>query len=97
MNTHTHTPPRLVLLALLAVGPAAPWSPAPAEAQQLPWIGLSAHGAQLVEEVGPGHHGPGPADHFGFVVATGDFNNNDGFDDLAVGIPRPATSAPGRA
>ncbi len=86
MNTHTHPSTRFVLLALLALCPAASWAPAPAAAQQIPWIGLAAPGAQLHGEIGQYPHSPTGADHFGFAVAAGDFNG-DGFDDLASGIP----------
>jgi hypothetical protein len=86
MNTHTHTSTRFVGLALLALGPASPWASAPAGAQQIPWVGLAAPGAQLLGEAGQYPHSPSAADYFGSAVAAGDFNG-DGFDDLATGIP----------
>ncbi|MGH9797638.1 MAG: FG-GAP repeat protein [Candidatus Polarisedimenticolia bacterium] len=86
MNTHTQPSTRLLSLSIPALVAAALWAPAPAGAQQIPWIGLAANGAQLLGEVGTGHNSPGAEDHFGFAVAAGDFNG-DGFDDLASGIP----------
>ncbi len=86
MNTHTHTLIRFALLAVLTFGAAALCAPALAGAQQIPWVGLAAPGAQLHGEIGSYPHSPGGADHFGFAVAAGDFNG-DGFDDLAGGIP----------
>lgn len=80
-----HTAIRL-LLSLLALVPSALWVPAVARAQQIPWIGLAANGAQLHGEIGSGHDGPSAEDHFGFEVVAGDFDD-DGFDDLASGIP----------
>ena len=86
MTTHTRNSTRFAFLALLALGPATPWAPAPAEAQQIPWVGLAAPGAQLHGEIGLYPHSPGGADHLGFAVAAGDFDG-DSFDDLASGIP----------
>jgi hypothetical protein len=57
-----------------------------AESQAFPWVGLSGFRAQVLWEEGPGHDGPGAADHFGHALAAGDFNA-DGADDLAIGVP----------
>ena len=86
MTTHTHTLIRFGLLSALTFAAAALCAPATAGAQQIPWVGLAAPGAQLHGEIGQYPHSPGGADHFGFAVAAGDFNG-DGFDDLASGIP----------
>jgi hypothetical protein len=72
--------------APLALGLGLSSLPLPAVAQPIPWVGLGPRGALLLAEQGAGHHAPGPADHFGRVLAAGDFNA-DGFDDLAAGIP----------
>lgn len=65
-----------------------------ASAQTPPWVGLSAKGAQLHLDSVLGSHGPNEGDHFGHSVAAGDFNN-DGYDDLVVGIPFDACSSDG--
>lgn len=79
------TPTRIVaalgLLTFIVVASARPGA-----AQPRPAIGLSAMGARLLVEEGPGHEGPGPADYFGAAVAAGDFNG-DGVDDLVTGLP----------
>jgi hypothetical protein len=75
------SPARATALALTLVSAISP-----ALGQQLPWVGLSGHRAGLLVEQGTGHDAGGPADHFGFSVAAGDFNG-DGVDDLATGIP----------
>ena len=49
--------------------------------------GLSAAGNQFWHQNRPGVRGAAkPGDNFGWAVAAGDFDN-DGFDDLAVGVP----------
>ena len=50
--------------------------------------GLSATGNQIFTQNYPGFpHNAGVSDWFGNSLATGDFNN-DGFSDLAIGVPR---------
>jgi hypothetical protein len=50
--------------------------------------GLAPAGSQLWYQRGPVVKGnPGPNEHLGGALAAGDFND-DGFDDLAIGIPR---------
>lgn len=52
--------------------------------------GLSSVGNQFWHQDSPGIEGAAEAeDHFGFALAAGDFNN-DGYDDLAVGVPQEA-------
>jgi len=63
MNRHTHTSIRFALLSLLTFGAAALCAPALAGAQQIPWVGLAAPGAQLHGEVGQCPHSPTSADH----------------------------------
>lgn len=65
------------LILLLAANVAYP---------QLAPIGLSEVRAQWFDNEDLLFYGPGPADHFGSALATGDFNG-DGADDLATGIP----------
>ncbi len=49
--------------------------------------GITDAGGQLWRQGGAGVPGVEDAnDHFGFSVATGDFNH-DGYDDLAIGVP----------
>jgi hypothetical protein len=75
---------RIAFLLALAIT-ATVLSP-PLGAQPRPAIGLTAHGAQLFAEAIAGENAPGTGDNFGFSVAAGDFDD-DGADDLAVGIP----------
>ena len=50
--------------------------------------GLSAAGAQLWHQASPGvPEAPEPLDSFGTALAAGDFDD-DGRDDLAIGVPR---------
>ncbi len=72
------------LAALLALGLAGAWTPAPASAQRIPWIGFTHSAVQRHVEGGAG--APGLVDLFGSALAAGDFNG-DGYDDLATGIP----------
>jgi hypothetical protein len=78
---HGFSGARATVLALTMVSAAAPVC-----GQQLSWVGLSGHEADLLVEQGSGPDAGGPADHFGFSVAAGDFNA-DGVDDLAIGVP----------
>jgi hypothetical protein len=50
-------------------------------------VGLSGNGSGLFIQGGPVSGQPGPRDQFGSALAGADFNA-DGFDDLAVGVPR---------
>jgi len=48
--------------------------------------GLIATTCPVFHQILGVREGSEPGDHFGYSVATGDFNN-DGYDDLAVGLP----------
>jgi hypothetical protein len=49
--------------------------------------GLSATGSQIWHQSSPGVLDTAePEDHFGYALAAGDFDN-DGFDDLVIGVP----------
>ncbi len=48
--------------------------------------GLTAADNQIWHQDSPGIDQPGPSDWFGDASAVGDFDN-DGFDDLAIGVP----------
>lgn len=83
---YLHQTLRRFLLCILSVTSATPHDTAVAVGLPRPGVGLSALGARLLTEDGPGHEGPSSADYFGFAIATGDFNG-DGVDDLITGIP----------
>jgi hypothetical protein len=62
-----------------------------------PWAGLGAVTSRFYTQDSPGiEGGPETHDYFGFALAAGDFDNN-GYDDLAIGVPGEAIHSLDRA